>query len=89
MLSAVGMFEELEGRRFQNNELSKTLLSGVAGSVRDFARWYGVRLHWNIWSNLGFSVQTGKPASKQEHPDKDVFEVLAADPKAQRSSTMR
>ena len=83
MLAGGGAFEEAPGRRFANNAVSEAFRSDTQGSVRDFARWYGVKLHWKWWADLDYSVRTGKPSLTKDHPGKDAFDVLAADDEAQ------
>jgi hypothetical protein len=79
-LTAVGVFDELPDRQFQNNPLSATLISGVEHSVRHFARWFGRELHWRMYAGLETSVRTGRPWAVNEHPDKTPFQVLAEHP---------
>jgi hypothetical protein len=56
--------DELANRRFGNNRLSSTLISGVENSVRHYARWFGCELHWHMYSGLEASVRTGAEFSE-------------------------
>ena len=80
MLTAVGVFDELPDRHFQNSPLSTMLLSGGEHSVRHYARWFGRELHWRMYSGLENSVRTGRPWAVNEYPDKTPFQVLAEHP---------
>lgn len=84
VLTSVGVFEELPGRRFQNNALSETLRAGSANSVRASARWLGVEAEWRAWGELIYSVRTGKPAFDKAF-GVPVFDYLKKD---ERTSTI-
>jgi O-methyltransferase len=62
LLACVGIFAELPGREFALTPMSELLRSGVAGSVRDMVAWMGNRFHFQVWSELSYSVKTGEPA---------------------------
>jgi len=85
LLAAVGIYNELPKRVFENNELSDTLKSNVPGSVRNLARWFGTKIHARIYSNMGFSLKTGKPAILKDHPEMDPFTALQQYPKGQQA----
>ena len=85
MLAGVGIFVELPNKRFQNSLLSDTLRSDSTASVRSYARWLGRELHWRIWTDLEFSVRTGKPSLLKNHADKAPFERLAENPDDQEA----
>lgn len=74
-LSAIGVFEELPGRRFKNSPISEMLRSDVPSSMRAFVRWVGVATEWSAWGQLGHSVRTGKPSFDEVH-GMQVFEYL-------------
>src|SRR5262245_40806257 len=61
-LAAMGVFTELEGKRFRNNEVSELLRSDRERSYRAQVRWLGHTNAWKAWDQLEFSVRTGKPA---------------------------
>lgn len=64
-LADVGVFEELEGRRFAANELGDVLRSDVPGSMRSWATAIAVPWHRQMWGGLVAAVQTGEPAFEQ------------------------
>jgi hypothetical protein len=75
-LAAVGVFRELPGRRFENNELSGVLRGDVQGSLRAMARWINEPTAWAAWGALDHSLRTGKAAA--EHAlGAPVFEYFA------------
>ena len=80
ILAAVGVFDELPKRRFQNNPLSAMLISDGEHSIRRYARWFGRELHWRMYSGLETTVRTGRPWAANEYPDKTPFQVLAEHP---------
>jgi len=80
MLAALGVFVELPDRRFQNSPLSEVLRSDSPGSVRHYARWFGRALHWHLWTELNYSLQTGEPSICKSHPNQAPFEILAQNP---------
>jgi hypothetical protein len=61
-LSAVGVFEELPDKKFQNNAISNLLRSDVPGSMRALVRFIGAAPTWEAWNALGYSAKTGLPA---------------------------
>jgi hypothetical protein len=61
-LAALGVFEELPGRRFRNNALSTALRSDVPGSARPMVRWLGEEAAWHAWGAFEHSVRTGAAA---------------------------
>jgi O-methyltransferase/IclR-like helix-turn-helix domain-containing protein len=59
-LSCIGIFAELDGSRFANNDLSQFLRPGVHGSFYTLAK-VNRDLLLRTWGELFYSVQTGKP----------------------------
>lgn len=57
-LAREGVFEELDGRRFALTPLADAL----RGPLGAQARYLGRPHQWNVWSELLYSVRTGKPA---------------------------
>ena len=88
-LTSVGVFNELPGRRFENNALSQPLREDAKGSVRAMASWINDSIGWQMW--LDYSVQTGKPAAKEVFGTDDIFGYLRDQPasfrKFQRAMT--
>jgi hypothetical protein len=61
-LSAFGVFEELEGRRFAQTERSAFLSSSHPMSMRGAAKMFGSEWAWRSWAAFPHSVRTGEPA---------------------------
>lgn len=59
-LSSVGIFKELEEKRFELNPLAECLLDRP-DSPRGMLLWINDPLHDKAWENLLYSVQTGEP----------------------------
>ncbi|MEZ5041657.1 MAG: methyltransferase [Saprospiraceae bacterium] len=76
MLSSIGIFSELGEGLYGNNSLSDVLQSDIPGSIRNYARWLGTQLHWEIIKNMDHAIQTGKPSFHRLYPDLDPFEAL-------------
>ena len=79
-LASIGIFSELDGRRFQLNPAAEHLRSNHEGSVRVFAEILGEEWMWKPWGALLESVRTGETAFDrvygmgtfdwfQKHPD--------------------
>jgi hypothetical protein len=66
-LADVGVFEELEGRRFALTELGGVLRGDVPGSMRSWAMMVGRPFHRQAWTALADSVRTGDPAFELVH----------------------
>lgn len=79
-LAALGIFAELPERIFQNTPCSEVLRDDSPTSLRHYARWFGCKLHSNMWSGLDYSVRTGEPSIFSTHPGQSPFEVLAQHP---------
>ncbi len=60
--SSVGILSESEGRTFSNTPLSDSLRKDWPNSTRDLTIWMLEPAHWNVYSELMYSVQTGKTA---------------------------
>lgn len=83
-LAAAGVFTELDGDRFANNDLSAPLRSDHPRSVRASAVFIGQPNHWETWGTLVHAVRTGENAFaarygsdvwsyRAEHPDQNVI----------------
>jgi len=59
-LSSVGIFKELEEKRFELNPLAECLLDRP-DSPRGMLLWFNDPIHDKVWDNLLYSVQTGEP----------------------------
>ena len=81
--AAVGVFTELPGRRFENNDISQFMRGDVPGSMRAMVRWINAPCSWAAWGRLDHSVKTGKPAFDEVH-QAQVFEFFREHPDAGR-----
>jgi len=79
-LSSEGVFCQNADGRWELNEAAQTLRSGVPGSVRPMALFYGSSAIWSAWGNLlasvanattGFEAAHGLPLFPylEDHPD--------------------
>jgi hypothetical protein len=81
MLSSIGIFTELENKTFAIRPLGIYLQSDTIGSVRTDAIFSGEKWRRNAWTNLLFSVRTGKSAFTEVH-GQGLFEYMSDDPEA-------
>ncbi len=84
-LTAVGVFNELPGRRFENNDLSQPLREDAEGSVRAMASWINDPVGWQMWEKLDYSVKTGKAAAHEVFGTDDLFGYLRDHPSSFRN----
>src|SRR5262249_4876556 len=61
-LAGVGVFAEIEPRRFAQTAASACLASSHSASLGDAARMFGAEWMWRSWAALPYSIQTGRPA---------------------------
>jgi len=66
-LAAVGVFEELDGRRFELTPLGEGLRTDAQGSIHGWAAFIGRPYIWQAWSSLLHSVRTGENAFRHVH----------------------
>lgn len=66
-LAGLGIFHEIEGRRFDLTPLAEPLRSDVPGSVRAWATVCGDDWHLRMWSEILYSVKTGLGAFPHVH----------------------
>jgi hypothetical protein len=66
-LASVGVFAELEGRRFASTPLGDGLRSDAPGSLRAMAVVLGTPYLWDAWGELLHSVRTGENAFRHLH----------------------
>jgi O-methyltransferase domain/Dimerisation domain len=64
-IASVGVFSEVEGRKFANTPLSETLRSDAPNSARDTILFLGDPLHFRTFAELMHSVETGGTAFKK------------------------
>lgn len=66
-LGDIGVFTELDGRRFALTPVGELLRAGTPGSLRGLARHFGSTMHRAAWSGLHESVRTGESAFARVH----------------------
>lgn len=86
-LATVGIYDELPGQQFRLTSLGNALRSDVPEAVTGWAAFVGRPYHWQAWSELLHSVQTGENAFRfvfgedvwayrESHPDENaVFDA--------------
>ena len=79
LLASAGVFAESPGKVFALTPMSELMRAGVPGSMRDMILWMGNRFHFKVWSEMGYSVETGKPAVEHVY-GKPAFEAIFGDP---------
>lgn len=72
----VGVFEEMGDGRFALTPVGALLRTGVPGSLRGAAIFFGHSWHWGKWGGLAHSVMTGVPPGGVPSPQ--AFSELAA-----------
>jgi len=68
-----------DGERFAHNDASRMLRTGAPGSMRSLARMMGLKIHWDAYRELDFSLRTGQPAIV-EAAQGSFFEYLRQHP---------
>jgi O-methyltransferase/methyltransferase family protein len=66
-LAGLGLLQETESRRFALTPIGRALRTGVPGSVRNRALYFGSELMWRGWGELLHSVRTGETAMHHLH----------------------
>lgn len=79
-LASVGVFEESEPKVFALTPLAEPLRTDDPNSVRKGAIFMGEEWHWRVWSDMLYSVKTGKPAWGHVH-GAEVFEYFGSNPR--------
>jgi hypothetical protein len=79
VLATVDVVQELPEKRFASTPVSELLRSDVPGSMRDMLLWMSNPFHFKVWGELGYSVETGKPAVEHVY-QKPAFEAIFGDP---------
>jgi hypothetical protein len=82
-LTTVGVFAELEDRRFSLTPLADSLRTRSPGSVRDVAIWQGQEWHWRPLGNLLQSVKTGATPF-DELFGTSLYDYLGRNPEARK-----
>lgn len=78
-LADVGVFEELDDRRFGPTELSDLLRRDTPGSLQAWAAMVGAPFHMRALAGLLGSVRTGEPAFERVH-QQPAFEFFREHP---------
>ena len=78
LLASAGVFAESAGKVFALTPMSE-LMRAVPGSLRDMILWVGNPFHFKVWSEMGYSVATGKPAVEKVY-EKPCFDAIFGDP---------
>jgi O-methyltransferase domain/Dimerisation domain len=78
-LASNGVFREAGPKVFALTPLAELLRADAPGSMRSGVIFVGEEWHYRVWSNMEYSVRTGRPAWGQTH-GAEVFEYFAANP---------
>lgn len=76
-LAGAGVFAETDPKVFSLTPSAEPLRSGVPNSMRDSAIFMGEKWHLQVWNDMLYSVQTGKPAWGHVH-GAEVFDYFAS-----------
>ena len=79
MLAALGFFQEVGPRRFENAVLGNALLDDDPAKARAVALFFGSDATWAAWSELEKAVATGRSGFSLAH-GMGTFEFFAANP---------
>jgi hypothetical protein len=79
VLASIGIFEQVEPRRYGLTPASQLLRKDVPGSLYGMALFLPDPLHFNIYANLMHSVMTGEPAAEMT-VGMPLFEYFAQHP---------
>lgn len=80
-LACTGVFQETEHGAFANTPLSETLRADVPGSIRNMVLFLCDEMHWKVYAQFDYSVETGKAAFDHVY-GMPPFRWLQQDPKA-------
>lgn len=78
-LGSVGVFAEQADGRFAQSPMSELLRTGVRGSMRGLADYFGSDWSWRSWGHLMHSVRTGETAFDHVFGE-GCFDYLAKHP---------
>ncbi len=79
-LTTIDICRERADGSFEITEMGLLLKTGITGSLRSWALWWGAYL-WPVWGSLLYSVRTGKSA-RTLLTGTESFEHLQRDPEA-------
>jgi hypothetical protein len=80
-LASLGIFREIESRRFELTDVAELLRSDSPDSMRTHALWIGEPWRWRPYGELLYCVRTGQPAFPHVF-GQNMFDYLTADPEA-------
>jgi hypothetical protein len=78
-LASNGIFSETAPKVFALTPLAEPLRADAPGSMRNGVIFMGEEWHYRVWSNMMYSVRTGRPAWGHTH-GAEVFDYFAANP---------
>ncbi len=78
-LASAGIFAETDPKVFALTPSAELLRADAPNSLRNGVIFLGEEWHWRVWSDMLYSVQTGKPAWGHVH-GAEVFDYFAANP---------
>jgi ubiquinone/menaquinone biosynthesis C-methylase UbiE len=78
-LASVGVFQEDEGGRFSNTDLSDALRADVPGNLKSWAFTFCDGPAYSAWDEAGYSVRTSRCAFEKVHGS-HPFEHMAKNP---------
>jgi len=80
-LAGEGVFKEEKDKHFSLTPKAQCLRSDSEDSIRNMVLWFGSDWHWDVWNELFYSVETGKPAFDYCYKS-PLFEFLVENPSA-------
>ncbi len=80
-LASAGVFAEAKGRVFAQTPMSEFLRADAPASLRDMVIFLGNGFHFKVWSEMSYSIATGKPAVERVF-GKPAFEAILDDPES-------
>jgi hypothetical protein len=83
VLASVGVFAQVDQRRFTLTPMGALLQTGVSGSLWAAAITFGEERNWRPWGELLYSVRTGRSAHEHVY-GMGVFEYFNQHPEAGR-----
>ena len=80
-IASLGILTEAEGERFSLTPLGEALKTGAPGAARSTLLAFGGPAFWRTWEEIGYSLDTGKPAFDHVW-GMPLFDYLAQRPEA-------
>ncbi|MGL5793039.1 MAG: methyltransferase [Waterburya sp.] len=84
-LASVGIFTEDDNGKFHLTPPAEYLCGDTPGSLRDAIKFLGQDWHWQVWGELPYSINTGKPAFEHLF-EQGLFEYYL-DPEAAKTAS--